>query len=164
MRANGIRWAAMCGAVILFGSCGGGGDGASASADGMHTVKGTVKLSMPVDEIPFAYLEDLSDAQDQPTVAGRAVDCSAGFPNTGFDDLRAGAPVTVTDEANKTIATGELGRARLNFDLECVFEFRINVPTARFYGLEIAGRSKVTSSFVDLSADQWAWDLSIGDG
>lgn len=165
MVANVIRRTAICGAVLLA-SCGGGdGDGASsADGDGTHTVKGTVRVAMSISDIPLTYLEAYNDAQDQSPEAARNVDCSPGFPDSGYDDLRTGAPITVTDEANKTIATTVLGEGTFDDDLACVFEFRVEVPPAKFYGLEIGGRSKVTSSFADLSADQWAWDLSVGDG
>ncbi|MET9603575.1 hypothetical protein ABZZ17_00770 [Streptomyces sp. NPDC006512] len=63
----------------------------------------------------------------------------------GYKDIRAGASVTVYDDAGKVVATGSLG-AGAREGLTCDFPVTVTgVPTgARFYQVEVSHRGKVT--------------------
>lgn len=67
----------------------------------------------------------------------------------GYDDLHAGATVTVTDADGSVVALGSLGSGRLQSDGSafppCVFPFTVSdVPAGfGFYGVEVSHRGSV---------------------
>lgn len=96
--------------------------------------------------------------------------------SSGYDDIDAGADVTVTDESGTVIAVGALGPGEVvsfragNFltDFEdavrCEFEFMINdVPDAKFYGVEVSDRGELRYSRDELEANAWVIGLQLGD-
>lgn len=90
-------------------------------------------------------------------------DCSKGFSDTGYDDIREGASVTVANEKGTTIATGSLGSGRVSeWPLRCIFSFSVEVPKAKFYKFEVSHRGQVQKSFEELKADGWKVSLTLG--
>jgi hypothetical protein len=80
----------------------------------------------------------------------------------GYQDIQAGAQVTVSDESGKLLATSQLGRGDDNRPY-CVFAFKVDgVPTAKVYQVEVAHRGKVAYSASDLAAAGWKADLRLG--
>lgn len=79
----------------------------------------------------------------------------------GYDDLSGGASITVTDPTGKVVATGSIGTGQPAGDgYLCDFPFEIpDVPSARFYGIEISHRGVVTFSKAQATKDA---ELSIG--
>jgi hypothetical protein len=79
----------------------------------------------------------------------------------GFDDLREGTQVVVTDAAGKTIALGQLGAGSWKRNVGCIFLFTVpDVPAGeKFYGLEISHRGRVQYTAAQLAAPV---ELSIG--
>lgn len=62
----------------------------------------------------------------------------------GYDDIRPGAQVVVTDAAGSTIALGELRGGHFE-GTSCVLEFTVRgVPTGQaFYGVEVSHRGRL---------------------
>ncbi|TKJ28343.1 hypothetical protein [Blastococcus sp. CCUG 61487] len=110
-----------------------------------HTVSGTVLL---VDSAYFGL------------APGRT--CSGEL---GYDDLRAGAQVILTDGDGETLSTGRLSRGEFD-GLGCVFSFEVeDVPRAEFYGVSVASvsRGHLQYSYDELTEADWSLQLSIGD-
>lgn len=63
----------------------------------------------------------------------------------GYDDIRQGAQVVVTDAAAKTIALGQLGPGSWKRGVGCIFLFSVaDVPAdGEFYGVEVSHRGRV---------------------
>ena len=79
----------------------------------------------------------------------------------GYADLQQGAAVTVADESGRIIATTQLGAGRRDGPY-CAFPFKVsNVPSARFYQIEVSHRGRVTFPADKLEAGERA-DLSVG--
>ena len=73
----------------------------------------------------------------------------------GYDDIQAGASVTVTDANGTTIALGSLLLGETSeLIFRCVFPIRVlDVPMGKgFYGIEVAHRGKVQIAEADLAA------------
>lgn len=91
---------------------------------------------------------------------------SRGNPCTGeggYSDLRAGARVVVLNERDEPIAVGSLGRGEGAPYGVCVFPIHVpDVPTARFYSIEISGRDGPTYSYDEMVEQDWEIRLSIG--
>ncbi|MEV0616179.1 hypothetical protein AB0I81_22890 [Nonomuraea sp. NPDC050404] len=79
----------------------------------------------------------------------------------GFDDLREGAQVVVSDAAGKTIALGQLGAGSWKRGVGCIFLFTVaDVPGGLdFYGVEVSHRGRVQYTAAQLAAPV---ELSIG--
>lgn len=86
------------------------------------------------------------------TVTGTVTLPNGDFINTGnacygmggFEDMRPGAKVTVTDAAQRTVAVGVIESAR-EAVTECHLAFRVeDVPRGEdFYGLEVTHRGRL---------------------
>jgi hypothetical protein len=129
-----------------------------------HTVSGVMSLD-PGEPLTQQYRRALRAAGDDVEAADRAVvgtDCSRGYPTTGYDDIRSGAPVTVSNENGTTIAVGTLGPGRVSKSLRCVFIFSVSVPKAKFYRFEVSHRGQVQKSFDEMKADGWIVSLTLG--
>lgn len=64
----------------------------------------------------------------------------------GYEDVREGANVTVTDASHKTIALGSLGAGHSDgFQLSCIYRFVVtDVPAGlKFYGVEVSHRGSL---------------------
>jgi hypothetical protein len=79
----------------------------------------------------------------------------------GFDDIREGTQVVVTDAAGKTIALGQLTAGGRKGGVGCMFLFVVeNVPAGLdFYGIEVSHRGRVQYTAAQLAAPI---ELSIG--
>ncbi len=85
----------------------------------------------------------------------------------GYDDLTAGAAVTVKNESGTVIATGSLERGASDATyptVVCHFSFTIsNLPDAKFYSVEVTHRGALTYSQDQLNSNGWKVEASIGD-
>lgn len=79
----------------------------------------------------------------------------------GYDDIRQGAQVVVSDSAGKTVALGQLGAGSWKRGVGCIFLFTVaDVPAGeKFYGLEVSHRGRVQYTAAQLAAPV---ELSIG--
>jgi hypothetical protein len=98
----------------------------------------------------------LSDAQDA------ASGCL--FPSLGYSDITAGAQVTLTNQSQTVLGTGQLGPGVADAaGASCVFPFTIlNVPRAAFYGLTVSHRGTLQYSFQDMTTSGWTVTLTLG--
>lgn len=84
----------------------------------------------------------------------------------GYDDLTAGAPVTVKNESGSIIATGTLDEGVSDPaypTVACDFAFTIsNLPDAKFYSVEVSHRGALTYSKDELNAKGWKIAATIG--
>ena len=92
-------------------------------------------------------------------VKGEHDDC---YGIGGYDDLRGGASVVVTDATGTTVGVGSLRPGVLNLSKDpyyCGLAFEIEVPAGKgFYGIEVTHRGRVQFS----EAEAGAVRLSIG--
>lgn len=79
----------------------------------------------------------------------------------GYSDIKEGAQVVITDEANKTIALGHLEGGTLD-GARCVFPFSLpDVPAGhRFYGIEVSHRGRLQYTAEQLAV---SLQLTVGD-
>lgn len=124
------------GAVGLAWGLSGGGSSAPAS----FTLRGTMTLTG--DNVPSG---DTSE------------DCT-GYE--GYDDITAGASVTVYDSAGAVVATGALGTGRPD-SAACVFPVKVpGVPGgSKFYRVEVSHRGQVTVTAADAKAGEFTASL-----
>lgn len=80
----------------------------------------------------------------------------------GYDDIQAGAQITVKDQTGTIIGIGELEPIYTVDGDRCVFVFSLDVPEATFYTLEMGRRGEQAYSRQDLEQAGWRVDLSIG--
>lgn len=81
----------------------------------------------------------------------------------GYDDIREGASVTVTDSTGKTVGVGSLGTGVYDPDsYSCRFLWSVdNVGRSDFYRVEVSHRGSVT--FPYKVATSGNADLTLGD-
>jgi hypothetical protein len=145
-----VVWVVWPLALALMG-CGGDGDtGQRASPTTTtletHSISGSVTIRA----------DPLDTETDGVVILGDT--CSG---TSGYDDLEEGAQVVVTDEANKVIGNSSLQEGNPSGD-DCIFRFVVPlVPRAKFYGIEVSHRGKVTYSHDNLVSQNWTVDLSI---
>jgi hypothetical protein len=128
------------------------GHAATPEAQETHIVTGTVV-------IPSPQHWGLEEHQ----VGKAGLPC---FGDDGFEDIRAGATISVLDEAGTIIATGSLNPGKLvGTDpppFVCEMSWTIEVPDTEFYVFKIADREGPTFSRADLEAAGWRVPLTIG--
>lgn len=97
------------------------------------------------------------------------------FPQDGYDSVQSGATLTVKDEAEKVVATGQLAAGAfaengsqgryLDQDASeatCRFSFEAEVPDdVKFYTVGISGVGDQTFSHATLEAKSWHITLSV---
>ena len=90
--------------------------------------------------------------------AGETSEDCTGYE--GYDDIRAGAGVTVYDSAGKVVATSSLGAGKPK-DAACVFPVKVpGVPEgSKFYQVEISHRGKITVSTAEAKAGEFGASL-----
>jgi len=78
----------------------------------------------------------------------------------GYDDIAAGAGVTVYDSAGKVVASGSLGTGKPK-GAACVFPVRVpGVPEgSKFYRVEVSHRGQITVSAAEAKAGEFAASL-----
>lgn len=80
----------------------------------------------------------------------------------GYSDFTAGGNITVRDGNGTIIASGTLDAGKLVTN-GCEMPFSIaNVPEVPFYSIEIGRRGGYSISLVELQAQRWTLELSIG--
>jgi hypothetical protein len=135
---------------MALAACGGNDDSQQAQTTTTapsHNLSGSVTITESLDLDTETVLE---------------LDGGSCTGTGGYDDLEQGAEVVVTDEANKIIGTSSLGEGRISGS-DCIFRFVVsNLPRAKFYGVEVSHRGKVTNSYDELVTQRWTVDLSIG--
>ena len=142
-------------AVILVGGACGDGDGessATTTTQELHDITGSFTLLGQEDD-PF------SDVVDGVYIVG-----SSGCFGTGsYDDIISGLQVTVSNESETVIATGNLFPGEVTED-GCRFYFNISdVPVAKFYRVEVSGRrGEIRYSYEQMNAAVWNVSLSLG--
>lgn len=124
------------GAVGLAWGLSGGGSDAPKS----FTLAGTMTLTG--DNVP---------------VGDTSEDCT-GY--SGYEDIAAGASVTVYDSAGKVVATGALGTGKPH-SAACVFPLRVpEVPGgSKFYRVEVSHRGQITVTAAEAKAGELAASL-----
>jgi D-arabinose 1-dehydrogenase-like Zn-dependent alcohol dehydrogenase len=81
----------------------------------------------------------------------------------GYDDIDLGTSVVVTNEQGTVVGTGSLGPGSTTSSLDCDFTFTVaDLPEARFYGIEVSHRGRVTFSRQQLDQDGWDVGLTLG--
>lgn len=88
------------------------------------------------------------------TSASIGHDSTSCWGTDGYDDIRRGADVTVTDPSGKVVALGALGSGTIvGSYVECVFSFTVaNVPAGLgFYGIEVSHRGVLRYSESDVT-------------
>lgn len=73
---------------------------------------------------------------------GGAVACHG---SGGYDDIRQGAQIVVSDAAGKTLAIGSLGQGTATGTTTCVFPVKVHVKSGGgdFYAVEVSHRGRV---------------------
>lgn len=84
----------------------------------------------------------------------------------GFDDIKKGAGVTITDAGGRTIGTGRLaegGAINAVNGRACVLGFTAeNVAASDFYGVEVSSRGVVTFNAADVAEGASGVQLTLG--
>jgi hypothetical protein len=126
-------------AALLFAGCGGAGTAPTITAPVTHVIKGSVK----VFDFNVGYDPD------------RTV-CI--FLNPRYDDVDAGATVTVKDGAGSIV-----GVSKLEAVISTTFAFSVTVSDAEFYSIEVSRRGELNFSKADLESKGWLVQLKIGE-
>jgi hypothetical protein len=80
----------------------------------------------------------------------------------GYDDIRLGTDVVVSDPSNRVIGTSRLGEGNWTGD-HCIFRFVVsNLPRFDFYKVEVSHRGQLTYSYQDLVSNNWAVEAELG--
>jgi hypothetical protein len=84
----------------------------------------------------------------------------------GYSDIRSYMPVTIRDENNTILASGETGSGMTpegRFSrIVCKFDFKVgSIPTAKFYIVQIGRRGGITYSFDQMQKNNWEVALKI---
>jgi len=84
----------------------------------------------------------------------------------GYDDVAANMRVTVRDGRGNILATGATGNGSRPVDpalapLQCVFEFRVDVPLADFYSITVGRRGEISYSRDELRSRRWQVSLTL---
>lgn len=92
----------------------------------------------------------------------------------GYDDVDVGANIVIKDGNGKVLGTTDLRMSAKHDQADfltytegvggfpCRFAFAMPVPRADFYTITIGRRDGPTTSYADLVADDWTWDLTLG--
>jgi hypothetical protein len=106
---------------------------------------------------PFTLTGVITLTGDNVPVGDTSEDCT-GF--SGYEDIAAGASVTVLDSAGKVVATGALGTGKPK-SAACVFPVRVlAVPGgSKFYRVEVSHRGQITVTATEAKAGEFAASL-----
>lgn len=150
-------------AALLF-ACGGNADDKGQSDTPSPTPLPTISGTM---SITGAWKDELSSY-----VPWEGTVCRG---TGGFDDIREGAQVVVRDETDSIIGTSRLGAGVavnvrtypdsfgiIYASADCQFPFEVTeVPTAKFYSIEVTHRGGVTFSPAELDAKGWKVAMEV---
>lgn len=106
---------------------------------------------------PFTLTGAMTLTGDNVPVGDTSEDCT-GY--SGYEDIAAGASVTVYDSAGKVVATGALGTGKPK-SAACVFPVRVpEVPGgSKFYRVEVSHRGQITVTAAEAKAGEFAASL-----
>jgi hypothetical protein len=124
--------------VLALAACGGGGRQG-------NTINGTFTL------------------QGNSLADGNFIAYDGGCDGTGgYDDIKAGLQVTVSNEAGTVIANGALGTGNETGN-GCQFPFKVErVPVAKFYKIAVGHRGELSYSHAEMKAAGWKVDFTLG--
>jgi hypothetical protein len=100
---------------------------------------------------------DLTNSSDSTT--GNVGGCAVS--GTGYEDLSAGAPVTIRDARGTVLGATTLPGGTDDGDV-CHFETKVHVPDTSFYQVEVSHRGVVTFTRQDLAENNWIAGLTVG--
>jgi hypothetical protein len=152
MTVTGVRhrdWRALIALTVLLAACSAGPTPVPTAVT--HAITGTLTL----DENPNLV-------QKVSTSLGKVTSCSG---TGGFADIKDGAQVVIRDAAGAIVGTATIAVASdltSTFDSICRYTFATTVPDSAFYTVEIANRKGPTYQRVDLEANGWRVDLTLG--
>jgi hypothetical protein len=80
-----------------------------------------------------------------------------------YDDIKAGAEVTVKDESGKIIGTSQLTDQPIRVpEDKCVLDFKVtSLPVADSYSIAVGRRGAITYSHADMQKAKWVVDLIV---
>lgn len=95
------------------------------------------------------------------TTGGTATNC---YGEGGYDDIKSGVSVTVSDGTGRLLATGNLGSGtRSASGGSCSFSFRIpDIKQSDFYSIEVGRRGELSYSHAEMLASDWNVAFSLG--
>lgn len=106
----------------------------------------------------------------QGSISGKEGDSCYG--EGGYNDIRAGASVTVSNGDGKLLATGLLGAGTQVYSSSgpslklfyCQFPVNVDtkVPRADFYKVEVTHRGAIAYSYDDMKSRDWQVALTLG--
>lgn len=108
----------------------------------LETIRGTMTLGLDGAQVTFN--------QGGSTCVGKG----------GFDDIRPGAQVRVTDGSGQVLAVGQLDGPGVVAE-GCVFSFSVQVPPADFYTVEVSHRGGLTYSRAEMESRGWTVAFSL---
>jgi hypothetical protein len=142
-----MRWGIAAMGLVLV-ACGGNGDeGAEASPSPSHDLGGVFTIS-----------------GDSDSVLQRESQCTG---TGGYDDIRNGTQVRVSDEDGELLAVGSLGEGLVSQDstpifTKCHFPISVSdVPEARFYSIEVSHRGEISYSKAELEQRNWNVEFNL---
>jgi hypothetical protein len=92
--------------------------------------------------------------------AGQTFPCPDGTGG-GFDDIRTGTQVTVTDASGKVIGTASLTGGTMDAT-GCHFKFAVpSIPKSDFYKVEVSHRGALTFSYSELRQRNWTVETKL---
>jgi hypothetical protein len=82
-----------------------------------------------------------------------------------YDDIKAGAAVTVKNEGGKIIGTTRLTDQPIRVPgYTCVLNFKVTgLPRADSYSIAVGRRGEMTYSYADMQKAKWMVDLIVGN-
>jgi hypothetical protein len=81
-----------------------------------------------------------------------------------YDDIKAGAEVTVKNESGKIIGTSQLTDQPIRVpEDKCVLNFQVtSLPVADSYSIAVGRRGEMTYSYADMQKANWMVALTVG--
>jgi hypothetical protein len=135
---------------LVLTACGGSSKPKAVAKLQKHTISGTLALNY---------------------AGGLAFDDHDCVGVEGYDDISAGAAVTVTNQSGTIVGTGSLSSGTGSQPIDsgydddnaiCTFRFTVAVPKATFYKIAVSHRDGVTFSYDKLASSDWTAALSLG--
>lgn len=81
-----------------------------------------------------------------------------------YDDIKAGAEVTVNNESGKIIGTSRLTDQPIRVPEDrCVLNFKVTgLPVADSYSIAVGRHGETTYSYADMQSSNWIVALTLG--
>ncbi len=81
----------------------------------------------------------------------------------GYNDISAGAAVTVRNGSGDTLATGQLGNGEAIQGVGCTYKFVTEVPDSEFYRVEVTHRGELEYSKAEMEQQDWKVEATLGE-